>query len=207
MKTLADSYSDEKTVDLVAECFDYAVNFCKTDGDDFWNYLVISGIANQLEDGNPKFVLGHSAVEIVNMVFDKMNISSDNIDYVAFERSPEYWAGWALAQYQIKSEQSYKKLHLLIGFSELIGMYQTLHEAPIEKFFDKMDKRTANQQIGLKRQRERMGLSQSSLSRISGVSLKTIQAYEQGQKDLKRAKLETLNLFADILACKIEDLF
>ena len=86
-------------------------------------------------------------------------------------------------------------------------MYQTLHEAPIEKFFDKMDKRTANQQIGLKRQRERMGLSQSSLSRISGVSLKTIQAYEQGQKDLKRAKLETLNLFADILACKIEDLF
>ena len=136
-----------------------------------------------------------------------VNILSDNTDYVAFERSPEYWAGWALAQYQIKSEQSYKKLHSLIGFSELIGMYQTLHEAPIEKFFDKMDKRMANRQIGLKRQRERMGLSQSSLSRISGVSLKTIQAYEQGQKDLKRAKLETLNLFADILACEIEDLF
>ena len=56
MKTLADNYSDEKTIDLVAECFDYAVNFCKTDGDDFWNYLVISGIAKQLEDGNPKLV-------------------------------------------------------------------------------------------------------------------------------------------------------
>jgi hypothetical protein len=137
MKTLADNYSDEKTIDLVAECFDYAVNFCKTDGDDFWNYLVISGIAKQLEDGNPKFVLGHSAVEIVNMVFDKVNIPSDNTDYVAFERSPEYWAGWVLAYYQWLTHRSFAFIQRKgIDIKEIIRLYHPLHEADLSKFAD-----------------------------------------------------------------------
>lgn len=207
MKTLSESYADEKTIDLVAECFDYAVSFCEISGDDFWYYLIISGVSKNLENKNPKYVLGKSSVEIVSDILNRMNIPFEEKEYVSYDRSPEYWAGWALAQYQIKSGLSYKKLHQLIEFSELLGMYRTLHEAPIEKLFDILDKRVSGQAIGLKVQRERMGLSQSELSKLSDISLKTIQAYEQGQKDIKRAKMETLELFSDILACSIENLF
>lgn len=37
-----------------------------------------------------------------------------------------------------------------------------------------------------------MGLSQSQLADMSGINIKTIQAYEQRQKDTKSAKFETL---------------
>ena len=207
MKTLSENYTVEKAVCLVAECFDYAVNYCDIAGDDFWNYLIISGVSKQIENHNPKIVLGRSSIEIVIDILDKMNVAYTEHEYIAYDRSPEYWSGWALSQFQMESGLSYKKLHQLIGFTEILGMYRTLHEAPIEKFFDIINKRLSGRIAGLKLQRERMGLSQSELSAQSGISLKTIQSYEQGQKEIKRAKIETLNIFADILACEIEDLF
>lgn len=43
-------------------------------------------------------------------------------------------------------------------FDELINMYKTLHEAPIEKFIEILNNKKNNNQTNLKLQRERMGL-------------------------------------------------
>ena len=58
----------------------------------------------------------------------------------------------------------------------------------------------------LKRIREARGLSQSELAKISGVSLRSIQMYEQRGNDIDKAQGQTLYKLSVILGCQIEDL-
>jgi transcriptional regulator with XRE-family HTH domain len=58
----------------------------------------------------------------------------------------------------------------------------------------------------LKRLREESGLSQNKLAEISGVSIRMIQHYEQGVKDINKAQGITLYKIAKALNCKMDDL-
>lgn len=53
----------------------------------------------------------------------------------------------------------------------------------------------------LKKIRIKNGLSQSSLAKASGVPLRTIQQYEQRQKDLSKARAEYLIALSRVLGC------
>lgn len=58
----------------------------------------------------------------------------------------------------------------------------------------------------LKILRENAGLSQGKLSELSGISVRTIQHYEQGSRDINKAQGITLLTLANFLNCTIEDL-
>ena len=58
----------------------------------------------------------------------------------------------------------------------------------------------------LKRIRTASGMSQSQLAQESGVSLRMIQAYEQGTKDINRAEGLSIYHLAKALSCTVEDL-
>lgn len=58
----------------------------------------------------------------------------------------------------------------------------------------------------LKETRVSKGLSQSELADRSGVSLRTIQGYEIGQRDINKASGETLYKLSKALGCSMEDL-
>ena len=58
----------------------------------------------------------------------------------------------------------------------------------------------------LKEIRTQQGLSQSLLSKKANVSLRTLQAYEQGDRDLNKAQAETVYKLAQALDCTIEEL-
>lgn len=58
----------------------------------------------------------------------------------------------------------------------------------------------------LKRIREAVGLSQSKLADKSGVSVRMIQHYEQGVKDINKAQAETVYKLANTLNCNMEDI-
>ena len=49
-------------------------------------------------------------------------------------------------------------------------------------------------------------LSQSQLAKASGVSLRMLQKYEQGDRDIKKAQAETVYKLAQALDCTIEEL-
>ena len=49
-------------------------------------------------------------------------------------------------------------------------------------------------------------LSQAQLARESGVPVRSIQQYEQRQKDLNKAAAETVARLARALFCSVEDL-
>lgn len=58
----------------------------------------------------------------------------------------------------------------------------------------------------LKTIRESNNLTRKELSDVSGVSLRMIQYYEQGIKDINKTQAITLYKLAQVLNCNIEDL-
>ena len=58
----------------------------------------------------------------------------------------------------------------------------------------------------LKHCREKKGLSQSQLAKQSGVSLRVIQAYEQGYKDINKAQVITALQLAEALECDVKEI-
>lgn len=193
----------------LATAFDYAINTCKQDPDWFAKLFVQSKVATQFENGNPAIVSGKSGIELAGEILRKIypNRALPEQTFCE-ERSPQYWAGWALAQYQWQSAKRFKDIFLRVSLSEIISMYPIYHEMDITKFIESMDKRY-NEVIldtKLKKIRESRQISQAELSRLSGVSLRSIQLYEQKANDIDKAQAHTLYKLSRSLGCNIEDL-
>ena len=93
-------------------------------------------------------------------------------------------------------------------YSSRQKMYYTLHEADITKFVETADKLMKEHfaDTNLKRIRIAYGCTQAELAKRSGVSLRSIQMYEQRNKDINKASVETVHSLAKVLGCSIEDL-
>ena len=195
----------------MGEMLDYAVHDCGCDGDLFFAQFLASGVAEQFERGNPKFVGGMSGVELALEVFRRTTGQIPDVDASAYgEKSPEYWAGWSLAYYQWESGMPFREIvsHGLT-VSEVCSMY-LLHEADISKFAEAADKviqkSLGDGETNLERIRRANGFSQKQLAEVSGVALRMIQLYEQRQNDINKAQASTLSRLARSLNCRMEDL-
>lgn len=58
----------------------------------------------------------------------------------------------------------------------------------------------------LQEKRTASGLTRQQLSELSGVNVRMIERYEQGERDLNGAKLKTLLKLCVSLGCKLEDI-
>lgn len=58
----------------------------------------------------------------------------------------------------------------------------------------------------LKEKREAAGISQAVLAERTGISVRVIQNYEQGTRDLNGARAITVYRIAKALGCSVEDL-
>lgn len=54
--------------------------------------------------------------------------------------------------------------------------------------------------------RKEAGLSQSELAKKSGVSVRLIQAYEQGLKDINKGQVVTVLELAEALGCDVYEI-
>ena len=187
----------------------YAINDCGIDGCMFLHMFISSGLAHQFEHGNPKVVAGMSGVDlateaIMKTTGDAPKAVPSRTDY----QTSEYWGGWALAHYQWYTARSFSSILRFMPFSDILNMYYTLHEADITKFYETAGEiyTRARPQTNLKRIREATGLSQSKLSDEAGVSLRSVQMYEQRNKDINKAQALTIVKIARALGCEVEDL-
>ena len=106
------------------------------------------------------------------------------------------------------SARSFSEIFIVFSFSDLQKMYYTLHEADITKFVDIADEiiKEHFKDTNLKRIRTSYGCTQAELANRSGVSLRSIQMYEQRNKDINKASAEALYRISKVLGCGIEDL-
>ncbi len=64
----------------------------------------------------------------------------------------------------------------------------------------------AKPETNLKNLRKIAGLSQRELAELSAIPVRTIQQYEQRQKNINKAQAEYLVMLAQVLCCEIADL-
>ena len=194
---------------VMGDMFDYAVNTLSFQLEEFFKMFIISGMAHQFEIGNPTYVAGKNGCEVAREVINKCtDLKIDEEDIMYLDKSPEYWIGWALAYYQWYSSLSYKYIDSHVPIDSMYGMYVTLHEADISLYVEIMNEkcRDAKRESILKRLRTYAGLSQSKLAAESGVALRQIQLFEQGQRDINKAQVNTVLQLSQALHCNVEDL-
>lgn len=183
---------------------DFAVNTCDFDINDFFYMFLASNVCRQFEDGNPAYIVGKTGCELARLVISEIKeqeIEEKDIMYI--DRSPEYWLGWSLAHYVWEKNCRFNYIFRAVSPENLMGMYDTLHEADISKFvihIDTLLKEYYNQSM-LARLRAYANLSQSMLAEKSGVNVRIIQSYEQGIRDINKAQFSTVAKLAEALGC------
>ena len=203
-------YYLEDAMNNVGSMLDCAVNTVHCNISVFFEMFLASGVASQIEIGNPKFVSGLSGVELCEMVLKKTSdIDIKNIDYQLFGRSKEFWAGWSLAYYQWFRAKSFLYIQRNgLDIKRIVEMYPTLHEADLSKFVETADNIIESYLVErpnvLKTIRKQAKLTQQRLAEISGVTLRMIQAYEQGDQDISKAEAQTVFALSKALGCSPE---
>ena len=193
----------------IGTMFEYAVS-CGYEPKVYWNMFVASEVAKQIEKGNPRFLVGYSAIDLLESIVNTTEVNGKLLDSKPFfSRSEFYWAGWALAQYQNYKATSFFNINKVFPIEKVLSLYGTLHEADITKFFAVADEyiNAHKKETNLKRIRIAAGLSQKQLAEKAEVSIRNIQMYEQRQNDINKAQADILFRLSKTLGCNIEDLF
>lgn len=193
----------------LGSAFDFAINTCKIPGAEFISLFVVSSLSSRMENGEPSILVGKSGIEIaMEIVRETTGKQITTKPQARFGRSREYWIGWAVCYYQWFSARKFSDIFRALSFDDLAKMYEALHEADISKFAEIVDARMREfyQETNLKRIRSSYGCTQAELARLSGVSLRSIQMYEQRNKDINKASAESLFRMAKALGCSMEDL-
>lgn len=195
----------------LATMIDCGINQCGFPPQLFYRMFLTSGVASQIEKGNPRYLAGLSGAELASRVIELVAGESPMEIDGTFSISPEYWAGWVLAYYQWKSGKSFRLINDNgLDIEKIIALYHPLHEADLDKFASVADRiiaETVNSSVSpLKKARERCGLTQEELSRISGVSLRMIRAYEQKAQDIAKANFSTIERLQSVLHADFSEL-
>ena len=193
----------------LAQMLRYAVEDAGYDPDLFFKMFLESGIAEAFENGDARYTVGMSGVELADRVlFTAVGKHCTVPPVWSMEKSPVYWCGWALAYYQWHSAHTFRDIYTHIRPGEITAMYTPYHEMDILKFVEALDQKVppVDTTTNLARLRRLTGMSQRALAYAAGLSPRMIQHYEQRLKDINKAQGTTLEKLSVVLHCDMTDL-
>ena len=199
----------EKARTSLGRMLDFAVYDLKYNASEFFALFIASGVAERFEQGDFTILAGKSGVELAYLVLDEADVEYERLTpRFAAGRSEEYWTGWALAYYQWFTAMRFADIIKAVPLEEISALYTPYHEMDIRHFVDKMNELCLSQraETNLKRLRRQAGLSQRGLAEKSGISLRTIQQYEQQKKNINKAQIDTLIPLSKALYCDVREL-
>lgn len=189
---------------------DFAVHGCGVPLSTFYGQFLESTYAQRLEQGEPAVIVGRSGEEIVLDILEENETGfPSNIDWPpSYVATPEYWTGWALAFYQWASGRSFANINAWAPINNICALYAPYHEMDPRQFCDYMENlaHTTHPQTKLQLRRQAAHLSQSQLAKMAGVPVRTLQQYEQRQKNINHARADYVCMLAQALCCKPHDL-
>lgn len=201
-----DESSVSYAMDNLGSAFDYVENVLKFSVQEFLDLFLVSGIASEFENGNPKYICGMTGRNLADEVYSICGKQIVKIeDEVNGDYSQQYWCGWILAYYQWYTGISFRKILSVLSFDILLNSYSALHQADVSKAVSAFDE-IVHSQTFLAQLRKKRGLSQSELAKASNVSVRSIQLYEQRKNDINKAQYNNLKDIAKVLHCNIEDI-
>ena len=215
----------------MAHMLDFAVHDLRQDATAFFELFIATGIADRFGSGDIRLITGTSGVELAYRVLGSSGISQERVSYrYTSGRSREYWAGYALGRYQMEKSVPFTDILSAVSLQEMITLCDGYRESEIRSIMDSMswmdsltipdhmneehyrefsshiDNRLtsvrSSSDTRLKLLRIRSGFSQSGLAAASGVPVRTIQQYEQRQKDINKAAFGSIIKLAAAIGCE-----
>lgn len=216
--------------DSLGRMLDFAVHSMHIDAAQMMKLFIASGTATYFGRGDIHMICGMSGIELTYEVLERSGLEYERATpRHTVSLSNEYWCGYALAYAQWLTAMSFDELLASCSVSGLIAdcgreRLALLESLPLDiseagradelrRFGREFAKATAAKLTSpisgaespggtaLSRMRMRNGLSQSALARASGVPLRTIQQYEQRQKDINKANFEYIAMLSAALSC------
>ena len=192
-------YLDDVMITL-GEFFGYATN--KENLEDLGNKFLSSKVAHEFDKGNPRYLNLPSHIlfkEVTNQTLENNYLNN-------FDKTPFYWVGYVLAYFHWHSGLSFEEILSKLSLGKIYEMYNPLHESSLDKFVEVCNKYFFFEETKLAKYRKDANISQSELSKLSDVSLRSIQLYEQRKLDINSAPAYKLLSLSKVLGCEIEDL-
>lgn len=123
--------------DILGQAFDWVANTCRGDLAAFCAAFARSRIAALFETGYPKYVAGCNGAELANFVQEDLDLPEYDFPHEFYaDKSPEYWAGWALAYFQWRDGLPFQKILQHIPVAKLIELYPVGHEQDVRNVAD-----------------------------------------------------------------------
>lgn len=189
---------------------DFATNSCDVQLGEFYQLFLEHPISVRFGAGDVAVVAGRSGEELALEILCVPNAAALTASQRGFTggATVEYWTGWALAFYQWASGLSFAEIEQCVPIEDVRSMYSPYHEMDVRHFCERMDHLVSSvrQKTALQRRRLEAGLSQRELAAASGVPVRTLQQYEQRQKDVNRARVDYVMSLARVLCCEPADL-
>lgn len=202
------SYLDDAQ-DALGAMLDYAVNACGEDLEQFYVRFIASGIAKCVSQANPKY-MGMSGVEIALQAAQLTGKALPEKEPLIWVGSPEYWTGSTLAYISWYLNLDFGTLRQRgISAERICSLFNPFHEADISKTVDyirEILREHDARENPLKRQRILSGMTQQQLAHLSGIPLRVIRSYEQAQRSLGSASVQTVMRLCQVLSCRLEDI-
>ena len=211
MIAYADSYLSCAQRNL-GSMLEFAVCACGFELNDFYEAFLAQSVSARFGKGDPAIIAGRSGQELALDVAESCGLMIETSALDAWQpplgATPEYWAGWALAFYQWSTGCSFALIQERVSIDIIASLYSPYHEMDIRHFCEKLDElmHAAHPKTNLQARRLAAGLSQRELSKAARVPLRTLQQYEQRQKNISRARVDYVIALANALACQPSDL-
>ena len=192
---------------VLGEMLNYAVYDCGYELKEYYQLFTGSSYSERFSKGDPFIIAGMSGAELAICVMDVPDNEIVAPGYY-FEKSPEYWTGWLLAYYQWISGKTFAVIQKEVPIEKIRDLYHPYHEMDITQAVQKLREiaQQSRAESYLKLLRKRAGFSQSQLAEETKIPVKTIQQYEQKQKNINHARADYIIRLAKALYCRPEDL-
>lgn len=213
IKKLTRAYDEvylEDAMQNFAVMLDFGSAVCRGGLDEYYDRFLVSTVSKHFAAGNPRYIAGMSGVELAGSVIRATGGEAPVRDYVLADRSDVFWTGWSLAYLQWFTGYSFERIQSGLDVGTICSKYPVYHESDISDFLDfalhALDSGDDDVASRLKSLRQLSGYTQKELAERSGVSLRMIQAYEQGSQPLGRAEADAVFRLARSLGCEMEAL-
>lgn len=224
-----DEVLKEEAADKLGKMLDFSVHSLHMDAANMLALFAASGSSALFERGEIRTIVGMSGIELAYDVLDRCGISYDRVPARHTRSlSAEYYLGCCIAEIQYRLCVPFSEILRDFSCQDFIsdhtsGRTDYLASLPLtisqddrslglldfgKKFASEAAKAyiasrpaagSANTGELLKKARIKNGLSQSELAKAANVPLRTLQQYEQGQKDIGKARAEYIISLASIL--------
>ena len=180
---------------VLGDMLEHAVHTLRMELRAFYGLFLATGTADDFGSGEANLLAGHSGAELAGIVLARAGLPTDETFFEAQRGgglSREFWTGWTLAYCQWERNETFAQIDAAVPVETVRELYEPYHEMDVTAFSEFIEAQrqktaAAYEKSVLARFRAYASLSQSQLAKRADVPVRTIQQYEQGQKDILKA--------------------